>query len=153
MKKSGLADSPFFSPPRAPKVAADPPLEMGVTAKEQHKPDDDSGRHDAKQIERNFAGHGTTTPRHHDTMVLGHHETIIKSIRKAVKEFGKEAATHRFTTEEKSAISNIIFTYKNEGIKTSENEITRIAINFVINDYRENGTISILDRVLKALNE
>ena len=78
---------------------------------------------------------------------------MIELIRKAVKEFGKEAATHRFTVEEKRAIVDIIYAYKNLGLRTSENEIARIAVNFIISDYRENGENSVLDRVLRALNE
>ena len=74
-------------------------------------------------------------------------------VRKAVKEFGKEAATHRFTVAEKREVADIIYTYKNQGIKTSENEITRIAVNFIMEDYRENGKNSVLHKILEALNE
>jgi hypothetical protein len=95
----------------------------------------------------------TTTPRHHDTTVSRYHDTIIELVRKAVKEFGKEAATHRFTVEEKRVIADIIYAYAGRGVRTSENEITRIAVNFVINDYKENGENSVIDKVLKALNE
>jgi hypothetical protein len=41
----------------------------------------------------------------------------------------------------------------NQNIKTSENEITRIAVNFVIQDYKENGNKSILAMALNALNK
>ena len=69
-----------------------------------------------------------------------------------MKEFGKEAATHRFTPDEKKAIADIVYSYGGLGIRTNENEITRIAINFVVNDYTENGEGSILAKALKALN-
>ena len=95
----------------------------------------------------------TTKPRHHDTTVSRYHDTIVELVRRAVKDFGKEAATHRFTLEEKKAIADIIHAYKGLQIKTSENQITRIAVNFIINDYQENGENSILDKTLKALNE
>jgi hypothetical protein len=74
-------------------------------------------------------------------------------IRKAVRQFGKEAATHRFTSDEKRAIADIIYTYARQGIRTSENEMARIAINFVIQDYKENGANSVLEKVLRELNE
>ena len=74
-------------------------------------------------------------------------------VRQAVKKLGKEAATHRFTQEEKSALADLIYAYKGQGLKTSENEITRVAINFIISDYKENGKNSVLDRALKALNK
>lgn len=91
-------------------------------------------------------------PRNHATTVSRYHDTIIEAVRKAVKELGKEAATHRFTIEEKKALSDIIYTYKNRSIKTSENEITRIAVNYILSDYRESGKGSILNRVLQVLN-
>jgi hypothetical protein len=95
----------------------------------------------------------TTTPRYHDTTVSWYHDTMIENVRKAVKQFGKEAATHRFTVEEKKLIADIIYAYRGSGIKTSENEIARIAVNILAEDYRQNGQNSVLDRVLRALNE
>ena len=73
-------------------------------------------------------------------------------IRKAVKEFGKEAATHRFTTDEKRLIADLVYTYNRQGIRTSENEITRIAVNFILQDHQENGESCILNLVLQALH-
>jgi hypothetical protein len=87
-----------------------------------------------------------------DTTVSRYHDTIVEVVRKAVREYGKEAATHRFTLEEKKAIADILYAYKGRGIKTSENEIARIAINFVVSDYQENGENSILHKVIEALN-
>ena len=101
---------------------------------------------------KKLSNRDTTTPRHRATTVPRYHGTITETVRKAVKEFGKEAATHRFTMEEKKAIADIIYSYKRQSIRTSENEITRIAVNFIINDYRENGGNSVLEKVLKALN-
>lgn len=103
----------------------------------------------------------TMTPRYHDTTVSRYHDTkqpqiygvSIDLVRKAVKEFGKEAATHRFTEAEKKEIADLIYTYKNRDIRTSENEITRISVNFIIQDYRENGENSVLHKILAALNE
>ena len=95
----------------------------------------------------------TKQPRYHDTVIPRHHETIIQLIRSAVKQFGKEAATHRFTMDEKRAIADVVYAYRKEGIKTSENEISRIGVNFLIEDYKTNGEKSILDKALKALNE
>jgi hypothetical protein len=148
MKKSGLADSPFFSIP-PPEEASAPPLDKDLT--------ENKGRKEPKKPKRRATvkpgNRDTTTPRYHDTTVSRYHETIIELVRKAVKKLGKEAATHRFTQDEKKAIAEVIFTYKNRGVRTSENEITRIAVNFIIQDYKENGEESVLDKSLKALNE
>jgi hypothetical protein len=86
-------------------------------------------------------------------MVSSNQDLLIETIRKAVEQVGKEAATYRFTQEEKKALADIVYTYKTNGVKTSENEITRTAINFLVEDYRENGSNSILARVLERLNE
>lgn len=95
----------------------------------------------------------TKQPRHQDTTVSRYHDTMIGEIRKSVKTFGKEAATHRFTEAEKQTIAEMVFKYKKQGIRTSENEITRIAINFIAKDHAENNKDSLLDKVLTALNE
>jgi hypothetical protein len=148
MNKSGLADSPFFTTPQ--KKGATVFRSNASPAREaQPKGTDRAGEPQATTPPTN---RDTTTPRNHDTTVSRHHDAAIEVVRKAVKEFGKEAATHRFTLAEKKAIADIIYAYKNSGIRTSENEITRIAINFIIHDYLENGEHSILDRVLRALN-
>ena len=81
------------------------------------------------------------------------HDAIIEVVRKTVKVIGKEPSTHRLTPEEKKAIIDIVYSYKSRGIKTSENEIARIAIDFLVNEYKENGEKSILHRAIKALNE
>ena len=144
MKKSGLADSPLFKV-TSPKIV-DPPSYSPTLQVNDPKPLPASKPKPRKK-------HDIMTPRYHDTTVSRYHETIVPIIRKAVKEFGKEAATHRFTLAEKKSIADIIYTYKNQGVKTSENEIARIAVNFVIEDFKENGETSVLDTILKALRE
>jgi hypothetical protein len=97
--------------------------------------------------------HATTTPSNHGTVIPRHHDsTVIEEVRKALRKFGKEAATHRFTLEEKQEIAEIIFTFRQKNIRTSENEITRIAINWLILDYKKNKENSILHQSLRALN-
>ncbi len=153
MKKSGLADSPFFrmSPPAstavAPLATPDEPTSLTPTPLPRLKKPRMSAQPklEATKPPRNRdTTHGTMTPRHHDTMV--------EIIRKAVREFGKEAATHRFTSEEKKAVADIIYAYKRRDIRTSENEVARIAVNFLVSDYQANGENSVLHRVLEALN-
>lgn len=106
-----------------------------------------------QKIERLDSNNDTVTPRHHDTTQSIYQDDTIESIRKAVKHLGKEAATYRFTQEEKKALADIIYDYKAKGIKTSENEVTRTAINFLVEDYRENGGNSVLEKVIERLNE
>src|SRR5688572_3312391 len=76
--------------------------------------------------------HGITVSRHHDTSATN--DDIYEVVRKAVKQIGKEAATYRYTTDEKNFLSDVKYTYKRQGVLTSENEVTRIAINYFAED-------------------
>lgn len=99
----------------------------------------------SKSDEVTRSNRDTTTPRYHDT-------AVIETVRKALMTFGKEAATHRFTPEEKQGIAEMIFAFRQENLRTSENEIARIAINWLILDYKRNKEDSVLYQVLLALN-
>ena len=94
----------------------------------------------------------TTIPSNHDTMIWQTEDEMLEAIRKSVKKVGKEAATQRLTLEEKQALDDIEYSYKRQGIKTSGNEIIRIATNYIVRDYRKNGENSILAKVLHRLN-
>lgn len=119
--------------------------ETSPRSKEQHNSE--------TELTKKKTGEPTTTPSNHETVVSRYHDAMVETIRKSVKEFGKEAATHRFTSDEKQKIADIVYAYKRLGIRTSENEITRIAINYLIDDYYKNKQNNFLDLVLKALNE
>ena len=81
---------------------------------------------------------------------------IIEAIRKTVKQVGKDTLFVRLTPDEKHQITSVVYAfnemYRGEGRKTSENEIGRIGVNFLLEDYKENGEQSILAKVLTALN-
>ena len=151
MRKSGLADSPLFQiPSKKVKESSTPPsASISIENKEGNRKPHIKKLVDTKEP----CNHDTIKPRNHETTVSRYHDTMIGAVRKAVKEFGKEAATYRFTRDEKSALADAIYTYKNLGIKTSENEITRISINYILYDHKQNGKNSILKKVLKALND
>jgi hypothetical protein len=93
--------------------------------------------------------HDTTVPRNHETMIPREEQEVFEAVRKSVKQIGKEAATHRFTLDEKNLLADIEYTYKRQSIRTSENEITRIAINYFIEDYRNHCEESLLAKILK----
>jgi hypothetical protein len=96
--------------------------------------------------------HETMIPSNRDTTIPLSEEDMIEAVRKAVKQIGKEPATQRLTLEEKQALDDIEYSYKRQGIKTSGNEIIRIATNYIVRDYQENGENSILAKVLNRLN-
>ena len=77
--------------------------------------------------------------------------STVRSLRKAVRVIGKEAATHRFTSQEKDQLADIVYTYGRQGYRTSENEVVRIGVNWLIVDYQENGRQSVLHKAMKAL--
>ena len=79
-------------------------------------------------------------------------EQRIEGIRKAVKQLGKETTFCRFTQDEKNGLGDIVYTYKRNGIRTSENEIVRIAVNWLIENYRTDGPNSVLAQVLDHSN-
>jgi hypothetical protein len=76
---------------------------------------------------------------------------LIETIRKTVKTAGKDVSFMRLTAHEKAQLADIVYIYKRQGKKTSENEINRIAVNFLLEDYKENGAASVLAQVLEAL--
>src|SRR6266496_1240262 len=79
-------------------------------------------------------------------------EAFIEETRKILKLLGKEVIYVRSTQEEKDQIGDIVYTLKRQGMKTSDNEICRIAINIVLAEYKTNGEQSVLGKVLKALH-
>ena len=96
--------------------------------------------------------HDTETARHHDSMTSRYHDRLIEEIRKSVKVIGREPGTIRLTEQEKSQLTDIIYTLGRQGYRTSENELYRIALNFLLADWREHGKESVLARVLAALH-
>lgn len=115
----------------------------------------------------------TVIPRHHATMKSDKDESqtvrdtggiqpiededktalTLETIRKSVKQLGKEAATHRFTSHEKNVLADIVYTYTRQGYRTSENEITRIAVNWLLLDYKERKEQSVLAQMLELLHK
>ncbi len=80
-----------------------------------------------------------------------YHASMIAAIRKSVRQLGKEVSFVRLTVEEKQQLADIVYTHKRQGVRTSENEINRIAINFLLEDYLAHGQASILAKVLEAV--
>src|SRR5579871_5182806 len=106
-RKSGLADSPFFTPLSSLEGEPSEHSKYTVFSRAAQAPisqEQISPEHDTT-IPRY---RDTMTPQNHDTVIPRYHDTTIEYLRKAVKDFGKEAATHRFTIAEKRAIADIL---------------------------------------------
>ena len=104
----------------------------------------------------------STTPRRNDTKVSRHHDTeipryqgeLIQEIRRVVFEPGREAATLRLSAEEKDRLAQVIHEYRGyrrQGRRTSETDIIRIALNFLLQEHEAHGEESILSQVMEAL--
>jgi len=78
-------------------------------------------------------------------------DDVVQRIRKIVKTQGREVSFIRLTAEEKGQLADVVYTYKRQGRKTTENEVSRIAVNYLLEDYKANGNTSVLARVLEAL--
>jgi hypothetical protein len=148
-----LEESSFFKD--LPKLSSEKSDEASkAKAEVKSAPPPSSPKPERKPVKKEVkTTSNAVIPRHHDTMVSSDQDIITEIIRKAVKHLGKEAATYRFTREEKKALADIVYTYKGQGIRTSENEITRIAINYLVENYKQDGKNSILARVIERLNE
>ena len=89
----------------------------------------------------------------HATMQPDNQDDAIEYIRQAVRQTGKEAGTYRLTREEKRALLEIRYSFRLGGIRTSENEVARIALNYLIHDHKRNPKDSILERVMEAIHQ
>lgn len=147
MRKSGLSDSPFFLPSMT--VESDPsgPPAVSPVSREETPAKNDASAPTTAKAHNDYSPDGM-----HDAVPPRYHDTTVETIRRAVKALGKEAATHRFTATEKEAIAEIVYACKRQGLRTTENEITRVAVNFIVHDYQAHGKDSLLVRVLLALN-
>ena len=137
-------ESPFF--PSAKRETEQPVERVANHELQKHVSEPE------KKVPAQERHHDTTVSRNHDTTTPSTDEDIFELTRKAVKQIGKEAATHRFTLEEKNMLADIEYSYRRQGIRTSENEIARIAVNYLAQEYRKNGEYSILAKILKLLN-
>jgi hypothetical protein len=75
----------------------------------------------------------------------------IETIRRVVKTPGREVSFVRLTSDEKGKLVDLVYDFKRRGRRTTENEINRIAVNFILEDYAANRDNSVLARVIDAL--
>jgi hypothetical protein len=128
--------------PTEPPQDATPPLATRKrVARRQASP---SASIEARPIDSNHAGELASTLAYSS-------DEVVAAIRKVVKTPGREVSFVRLTAGEKADLAELVYTYKRRGYRTTENEINRIAVNFILEDHRRNGAASILTRVLDAL--
>ena len=91
-------------------------------------------------------------PIRHASTLARCRDSTIETIRKTVKQTGREAAFLRLTNDEKRQLADLVYAFRRQGLKTTENEVVRIALNYLLLDHGESGKESVLERVLAALN-
>lgn len=91
------------------------------------------------------------TERKHAIMTPRYHDSMIATIAKSVREVGKEVCTYRLTQKEKTALVEIIYHFRMRTSRLSENEIARIAINFLIEDFKADKNTCMLSSIVEAM--
>lgn len=160
--RSELAGSAFFqaSPANSPQGAGKP-------RKQSRAADGTTASHPDAEVDRNAAitqsrAHAIMPSQppesapegeHPSSLPERHKEASVEAIRRAVKQLGKEETTYRLTSSEKKQLTDLVYSYASSGLRTSQNEITRIAVNFLLDDYKRDPENSMLVRVMDRLNE
>jgi hypothetical protein len=85
------------------------------------------------------------------SVLASYPDELIERLRRIVKGPGREVSFIRLSAEEKMALGDLVYQFKRNGRKTTETEISRIAVNFILADHAANGDESVLARVLAAL--
>src|SRR5258708_6678136 len=122
-----------------------PPPEAGTSpaaAPVQPAPRESVTRPDADQPQQQARPKAATQARtatRAQASTLASKVDMVEVIRKTVKTPGKEVAYVRPTPAEKAELADIVYALKRKGYRTTENEISRIAVNLIINDYRDQG--------------
>jgi hypothetical protein len=138
----GPGDSPPSQQPPSPAPSqSDQPTKRSPRPRAQKPTASSSTSEDASGIASTQA-----------SMLANYPAATIEAIRKVVKVPGREVSFVRLTPEEKGQLTDLVYSYKRQGRKTTENEINRIAVNFILNDYQANGEQSVIARVLEALS-
>ena len=78
---------------------------------------------------------------------------LVQAIRRVVRTPGREVSFVRLSPAEKAQLADVAYAFKRQGRKTSETEIHRIAVNFILADHTAHGDASILARILAALQD
>ena len=144
IESSGKGVDAFFSSPTPPSISEHPHLRR-LTVTKQSSPN--SSRIEVEPDNKIASNRASKS----DSLLASYPDSIIETIRKSVKATGREVSFVRLTPEEKKQLADIIYILKSQKVKTTENEINRIAINFLLEDYHTNNENSVLARVLAAL--
>jgi len=94
------------------------------------------------------AKHESLQSREKASLLACKHDSVLAKIRETVRTIGKEVSYSRLTQDEKKRILDVIYAFRSSGIKISENELMRIAVNMLLEDYDLHKEESWLHKIL-----
>ena len=152
-RRNELDNSPLFqskkpAPQRIAAVTEDATADVGAP------PPDDSPNNQAR-LER-----ASTLSREQASLQSSNHASMLslspkalEFIRKIVINPGKQDVLYvRLTKEEKDKLADVTYIYKRRGVKTSDNELVRVAVNALLEDYKALGENSLLSIIIASLH-
>lgn len=77
-------------------------------------------------------------------------QSVIEELQRALRAVGKEIFNVRIAPEEKRRVDAAVHAFKTEGVRTSANDLGRIALNYLLADHDSHDEQSILSRVLAS---
>lgn len=84
-----------------------------------------------------------------EPQISSNHDSMVLSVMGLIHEIGTEAITHRFSKREKQKILELMYKFRNKGVKISENLFVRISINYMLQNHEKFENQSIFSEIIK----
>ena len=120
--------------PHAPEPQAVPQEPERPTAPLSSPAGEASVAESGRRRTRKTASETATQQASISASTLADEAELIAAIRGVVKVPGREVSFTRLTAEEEGQLADIVYIYKRRGQKKSENELNRIAFNYLLVD-------------------
>jgi hypothetical protein len=141
MKKIKPDDLEVFAPGLKSSLDDMPRIER--SKKDKAEPETASARQQASKPARKRASTQSTPISDGD---------LAGVIAALVKEKGKETTYVRVTQAEKQGLLDVVYTYRRQNVQLAENDVARIAIAALMDDYKKNGENSLLAKVIYQMS-
>jgi len=97
--------------------------------------------------------HAVTPAQVQEHLLIDRHKWGAERAVAALKLIGSEKGTMRLTSEERGKLKSTAFNYQTSGVNLSENEILRIALNYLLEEDEYPGSHSRLDQIITELKK
>ncbi len=143
-KKSGLADSPFFTPPPPPTELSER-LVFFQPIKDKIKTDDIEGQDSVENVRKRTSGHVHKQTSGQADMSAGGHVNWPDFWKQYLDDKGAAKETFRLPPELIDLIDNLPFQIKmTHQVKISKKSLVALALSYIVWDYEKNGKESLL---------